>query len=126
MWRYHQKTGDLGHVNDDGAETVVGSGYSGRGEGLNNPAKQDVPGVGPIPRGLWSIGAPYHSPNVGPYTMALRPEPDTVTFGRDAFRIHGDNYHQDQSASSGCIILPRPLRERIHESDDNTLEVVEE
>lgn len=126
MWRYIQKTGELLRVADNGSTTSVGRGYSGRGQGLNNPAMQDVGGIGPIPVGRWRIGAPYVSPNVGPFTMALTPVERKQTFGRGDFRIHGDNFHRDQSASRGCIVLSRELRERIHESCDNELEVVAE
>lgn len=125
-WRYHQRTGLLEKVDDvTGKAEHVGRGYSGRGDGLNNPALQHVREIGPIPRGLWTIGAPYDSPRVGPFTMPLTPHDDTKTFGREAFRIHGDNHHRDQSASRGCIVLGRVLREMIHESDDDALEVVE-
>jgi type VI secretion system (T6SS) effector TldE1-like protein len=129
-WIYRQSTGDLAHVTADTAGRIdtfgglPGAGYSGHGEGLNNPAMQHVRSVGPIPRGRWTIGAPYDSDTVGAFALPLLPDPDTETFGRSAFVIHGDNYHQDRSASRGCIVLPRKVREAIHESDDSELEVV--
>lgn len=119
MWTYRQSTGELLH---DGEH--VGRGYSGHGDGLNNPTLEDVPEVGPIPRGFWHIGVPHMSMRVGPYAMSLRPEPGTDVFRRSDFLIHGDNYHHDQSASRGCIVLARALREAIHESSDTDLEVI--
>jgi type VI secretion system (T6SS) effector TldE1-like protein len=120
MWTYKQATGELSHD----TLGVLGRGYSGHGEGVNNTAMEHIPRVGPIPRGHWSIGAPRDSERVGPFALALTPEPDTQTFGRTAFLIHGDNRHRDQSASHGCIIMPRVIREAIHDSDDTDLEVI--
>jgi hypothetical protein len=131
MWTYSQRTGDLWHHPPDGPlryrtpEDWIATGYSGHGEGLNNPAVERVPSVGPIPRGRWTIGAPYDSSSTGPYTLRLTPDSSTDTFGRSAFRIHGDNRLGDRSASHGCIVLPRVVRELIHESCDNELEVVD-
>jgi hypothetical protein len=92
---------------------VVFSGYSGAGEGKNNPAMQTVHNVGPIPRGVWRMGTPYDSPHTGPYTVPLTPEPGTETFGRADFRIHGDSKTAPGTASHGCIILARAFREKL-------------
>jgi hypothetical protein len=46
MWTWHQSSGDLSH---DGSH--VAHGYSGAGDGKNNPAFQRVHNVGPIPQG---------------------------------------------------------------------------
>ena len=45
--------------------------------------------------------------------MALTPAPDTNTFGRDSFLIHGDSSEHPGAASRGCIILPRNIRDQI-------------
>jgi len=55
-WVYDQKTGELSHVSSTGKSTEVGTGYSGRGKGLNNPKDQNLSGIGPIPQGKWHIG----------------------------------------------------------------------
>jgi hypothetical protein len=120
MWTYKQRTGELTHD----TLTLKGRGYSGHGEGVNNPAMQHIPRVGPIPQGRWTVGAPRDSARVGPFALPLTPEDGTVTFGRTAFLIHGDNRHRDQSASHGCIILPRVIREAIWDSSDTALEVI--
>jgi hypothetical protein len=65
-----------------------------------------------------------NSPNTGPFTIVLEPEPGTDTCGRSAFRIHGDNSRGDRSASHGCIILPRTVRETIWRSGQRLIEVI--
>lgn len=119
-WTYVQATGELRHSDS----TTRAVGYSGHGEGLNNSAMEHIPRVGPIPRGRWTIGAPRDSERVGPFAMPLTPDDDTATFGRTLFLIHGDNRKRDRSASHGCIILPRVIREEIWESADTDLEVI--
>lgn len=120
-WRYDQSSGDL----RDPSGHFVCRGYSGHGAGKNNPARQHERAVGPIPRGRWKIGAPYDSKNVGPYALTLTPCAGTEVFGRSAFRIHGDSKRAPGTASHGCIILPRPVRERIWASGVHEIEVVE-
>lgn len=102
----------------------VASGYAGRGEGKNDPADQARAGVGPIPQGRWRIVSIGDSPNTGPATIVLQPEPGTETFGRSAFRIHGDSRADPGNASHGCIILPRAVRDAIWQSGDRDLLVV--
>ena len=120
-WTYKAKTGSLFHDGD-----FVTVGYSGRGEGLNNPDMEGVHNVGPIPRGEWSIGPAFHHPAKGPVVMRLTPKEGTETFGRDAFLIHGDSvaHPGEHLASEGCIIIDRPTRRGIANSDDDALEVV--
>ena len=95
-------------------------GYSGRGEGRDNPAMEAVRGVGPIPAGCWRIGPPRRSNRTGPHVMDLTPVGHDA-HGRSAFQIHGDNAESD--ASSGCIVLPRFYRELISKSGASRLEV---
>jgi RHS repeat-associated protein len=122
FWEYSHSTGELTYVNNEsGARTPIGIGYSGRAIGLNNPTMQNVPNVGPIPQGTYDIGDA--SSTKGPLTLPLNPRQDTNTFGRDGFLIHGDNSQRNQSASRGCIILDRPIRERINSSQDRELRV---
>jgi hypothetical protein len=124
-WEYAQSTGQMTYVDNlTGDRTANGSGYSGQGAGVNNPAMQSQAYVGPIPQGTYDIGQAYRHQNLGSVTMNLDPRPGTNTFGRDLFRIHGDNSCQCQSASEGCIVLPRSVRERINNSIDRELRVV--
>ena len=118
MWTYSQGTGHL--YDTDGKK--VATGYSGKGHGKNNCDMQHIPSVGPIPRGMWFIGKPRDSKNVGPFAMDLKPVEGTLTYGRSAFMIHGDN--RTGTASEGCIILPRRARHIIWDSGDRVLNVV--
>lgn len=118
MWRWVQSAGQLTH----GSQTWRG--YSGKGRGLNNAALQAAVGTGPIPQGRWTITGRRDSPNTGPCTLILVPVPGTETFGRSEFRIHGDSIAHPGTASHGCIILPRAVRDAIWRSGDHALEVV--
>lgn len=111
-----------------------GTGYSGYddgdripepGEGRNDPAAQTERNIGPTPAGYWTIvGPPHETATHGPVVMALHPDASTETFGRDEFLIHGDSVKTPGTASHGCIILPRAVRERIWASGDRRLRVV--
>lgn len=114
MLRYSQKTGTLfQYVVGEGGWTweKIGAGYSGHGEGLNNPSKESVPDVGPIPCGIWSLSFPFEDPHKGPVCFRLTPL--TYRGPRTGFLIHGDNPKGDHSASEGCIILDHVTREKI-------------
>lgn len=117
-WIYDQSNGDLWH---DGL--LAGVGYSGTGDGRNNPAMQNIPNVGPIPEGLYTIGEAYDDDEggLGPCVMHLDPLTGTETFGRSLFRIHGNNTQND--ASHGCVIMGPSIRHLIAASNDRTLEV---
>ncbi len=119
-WTYQQSTGNLSF---DGQ--LVGSGYSGAGTSLaagrNNPDLENVPNIGPIPRGLWLIGPSFSHPTKGPVCMNLSPVGHNA-LGRSGFMIHGNNTTND--ASEGCIILGPGLREQIANSIDRLLRVV--
>jgi hypothetical protein len=119
MWQYEQ---DSGKLSRDGV--LVSTGYSGNGRGKNNPSMEAAPGVGPIPHGKWGIVSVADSPNTGPFTITLFPEPCTDTHGRSDFRIHGDSISHPGNASHGCIIMPRVVRNKIWSSGDRLLTVV--
>lgn len=121
-WTYAQKTGEL---QQDGKP--VATGYSGAGAGKNNPEMDNVSNVGPIPRGEWAVtGPPVDTRDHGPYVLRLEPAGNTETFGRDGFLMHGDSREHPGSASHGCVILPRTVREDIWKSGDRELQVVAE
>jgi hypothetical protein len=115
-WSYHQATGQMLFNG-----SLVATGYSGHGPGLNNPAMQDDPDIGPIPVGTYTIGPQHFEKGKGPVVMALTPNPFNQMFGRDGFLIHGDNPAMDHSASHGCIILGPGFRKQISGSSDRTL-----
>lgn len=117
MWTYNQATGILSHGEP------VGKGYSGHGQGLNNPKLQMVHNLGPLPRGIWEIGEWFDDKHLGVCVAALRPT-DQDVFGRGGFFIHGDNQRMNHTASDGCIILSRQLREAIKNSNEKYIEVL--
>ena len=123
MLTYSQSTGDL----RDARGVLLGVGYSGHGDGLNNPRAQGAPDVGPIPRGLWSIGAPVDTAEHGPFVLPLTAHAQTDCCGRSGFLVHGDEvqHHGEHLASLGCIVLPRAVREAIWSSGDHVIEVTE-
>lgn len=117
MWTYSQTTGIL----SDGEP--YGAGYSGHGEGLNNTKLEMVHNLGPIPKGIWEIGMWFDDPHLGPCVAALRPT-SQETFGRGGFFIHGDNKSVNHTASDGCIILSKILREAIRDSKETDIAVI--
>ena len=120
-WTYIQETGEL--QQDD---KPIANGYSGAGQGKNNPELQDVHNIGPIPQGDWKIsGPPVNTAEHGPYVLRLTPVPETETFGRSGFLIHGDSKTAPGTASEGCVILPRAVREEVWQSGDRELTVVD-
>jgi hypothetical protein len=105
--------------------TLLSEGYSGANpEGINQPLKQAIPDVGPIPCGFYAIGAPVEDPETGPYTLPLTPDPKNEMYGRSEFKMHGDSIKNPGFASKGCIVLPLVAREMIGESNDHSLQVV--
>lgn len=118
MWTYSQSSGELCRNGEH-----VGNGYSGAGPGKNNPAMQNIPDVGPIPQGVYSIGKPIASMVHGPFALPLTPYPRNAMFGRSGFLIHGDSLVAPGTASEGCIIMARVIRNQIAASGDFTLTV---
>lgn len=125
-WLYEQSSGKLLH---DGE--FVAQGYSGTGIGKNNPDMQDHIGLGPLPRGRYSIhvicdgnGNWIDYEGKKSPVMRLVPAPGNQMFGRDGFLIHGDSVHAPGTASHGCIIEAHDIRVRIAQSGDPDLEVV--
>jgi hypothetical protein len=101
---YRQATGQL-------IGSAFGAqGYSGNGKGLNNPMMQTVHGVGPLPRGQYTIEEPHVDEKLGPIAMRLIPHPDNEMYGRGDFFIHGDNSQMNHTASEGCIVLNHESR----------------
>ncbi len=117
---YSQKTGKL---TLDGKE--VGKGYSGHGEGKDNPDKEAVKNVGPILAGLWKIGEVFKHDTKGPIVMRLTPD-GHAAHGRTGFLIHGDNPKMNGTASEGCIILDKKTRQAVANSGTTRLRVVKD
>jgi hypothetical protein len=118
MWTYSQSTGELHHERE-----LIATGYSGHGDGVNDPAMQSVPDVGPLPQGLYTISEASTHPHLGPLTMHLIPDPSDEMYDRSGFYVHGDNSKGNKSASKGCVVLPHDVRQMLSESEDRRLEV---
>lgn len=118
-WTYEQATGYW----FDPTGNKAGRGYAGRGIGKNNPDMQNVKGVGPLPRGLYTAQFPLDDAKVGKFAMRLTPSPDNTMFGRSDFFVHGDSQSDPGNASEGCIVLPHNLRVAFWSSGDHSIQV---
>jgi hypothetical protein len=120
MFIYHQRCGDL----VDPGGLLLGTGYSGSPSGKNDPAKQCIPDVGPIPAGYYTIGPSFDAMDTGPLSMNLEPDPENEMCNRSGFRMHGDSIQAPGTASKGCIIMSHPVRETVDASMDRRLLVM--
>lgn len=131
MWIYKQGSGWLNQNT-----TLVGTGYAGREAGKNNPAMQNVKGIGPLPVGFYVIGSPHdyigtkcstcglvHQNSVGKYALGLNPDSSNNMFGRDSFYMHGDSAEHPGLASHGCIVQQLLIRQKVATSTDKILKV---
>lgn len=126
-WTFEQSTGKL----YDPQGNRVASGYAGGNcgknpEGKNNADMQDQPKIGPLPEGLYTHGEVVLQSHLGPFAIPLIPDPSNEMFNRSGFFMHGDSVENPGSASEGCVIMPRAVREAYYNSDDNQIQVVKE
>ncbi|HLW88801.1 MAG TPA: tlde1 domain-containing protein [Terriglobales bacterium] len=119
MWTYIQKTGELLRHG-----LQVAAGYSGWQVGKNNPELQNVEEVGPIPVGKYFIGTAHDTLTHGPFVLPLTPDPANEMFGRSGFLMHGDSVVEPGTASRGCIIMSRAVRNEVAASGDKVLQVI--
>ena len=109
---YEIGTRQLRCTNDRTGEVYLNcNGYAGTGVGRNNADAQNVPNVGPLPEGDYSIGSSFTHGHAGRGTRRLTPAPTNEMYGRSGFLIHGDNARND--ASNGCIVTTRNCRDSI-------------
>ena len=102
---YQQSTGRMTCTNNTTHEVYAQcDGYAGRGNGRNNPDAQNIPNVGSVPRGEYTVGESFRHPHAGAGTRRLTPANGNEMNGRAGFLIHGDNACHD--ASEGCPVLP--------------------
>lgn len=127
-WTYEQKTGKLFHNGGFSA-----TGYSGHGDGKNNPDMQDKEGIGPLPCGKYrgevikedGVAVDYEHKKAP--VIRLHPDPSNKMFGRAGFLIHGDSISAPGSASLGCMIENHDERlyiARMIDAGDDQFEVV--
>lgn len=117
-WEYKQSSGELWRNGQK-----ISQGYSGKGVGKNSVSMEHLRSIGPIPRGKYRIDFPRDSVNTGPYVLPLSPVGHSA-HGRTNFQIHGDSIKSPGTASSGCIIMPRAIREKIWNSPDREINVI--
>lgn len=120
-WLYKIKEHTLLNAAGDVVST---DGWAGHGAGKNNPDMENVKNVGPLPEGWYTIGEPVESAHTGPYTLPLTPDLTNKEFGRGDFKCHGAAFEHPEMSSDGCMIQERNIRENIHNSGDNRLQVV--
>jgi hypothetical protein len=118
-WLYNQRSGQL---RDPQGILCAARGYSGAAPYKNVPEAEVLRDAGPIPKGAYAIAPAVTSR--GPLTLPLLPVGHNAC-GRTDFRIHGDSRARPGQASTGCIILPRSVRENIDGSADRSLLVVD-
>ena len=122
---FNIKAGKLLYHDEDG-DTQLGVAWSGNHAGKNNPDMCAIRDIGPLPPGWYEVGEPFVNPATGPFSMRLTPHEDNKMYGRDAFLIHGpsqDPEHYGQE-SKGCVVSPRPIRERFHQLHPHWLKVI--
>lgn len=117
---FKQKTGEM----FDAQGMLLGVGYAGRGAGKNNPAMQNVKGIGPLPVGWYTLQPPADDLVVGHYAMRLVPDKENEMFGRNSFFWHGDSSEHPGLASHGCIVHPHAVRAFGWMSGDHRIQVV--
>ena len=116
------------NVNGTYKKTVDAYGYSGRGEGKNNPRLQDVRDVGPIPEGFWTMKSVQQTPTQVSIWLEPYPGSPVFNFDRDpmSFLIHGDykDPKKKGKASKGCPIFDKEYRDKIAEQLGETFIVI--
>ena len=102
---YVQSTGAFGVQNGDFV-FPLGDGYAGKGPSRNVPNDDHLRGLGPLPRGKYTVDLAPHQRFAEPaFRLEQIEGPD---YERSGFWVHGDN--KTSTASSGCIILGKPVR----------------
>lgn len=123
---YAQSTGRL-WLRDEATQekaAPLGRGYSGHPPYVNATDAEALVARGPIPRGAYRLVGPFNHVRLGPVCFFLDPAKSNNMHGRSGFLIHGDNAMGNQTASHGCIILSRAIREKLATFPVRTLVVV--
>ena len=110
--QFRISAGWLSSFDSTGTPTYLGTAYAGNGACVNDASMTWVKEHGPLPVGRYFIGAPQDRPgSVGVFALPLEPDPANDMMGRGSFWIHGDNPAMDHSASDGCVVAARAIRE---------------
>ena len=114
MWVYESSSGST--FRPDG--TLLCVAYSGHGDGLNNPAMQAIPNIGPIPTGEYTLSPFFTHPRLGKLVARFMPKSDNDECHRSGIDLHGDNQYRDHTGSEGCVVMDEPYRLEISQSLD--------
>jgi hypothetical protein len=120
MWTYKQSTGQL--IKPD--NSILTTGYSGKGQYKNKPIFENLIDKGCIPKGTYKILPGYTDNEKGKFCLKLSPDKNNQMFGRSGFMIHGDDIKNPGTASDGCIILNYKARIEIDSGKDRILKVI--
>lgn len=132
MLTYQVKTGIL---QANGA--IIGKGYSGHGEGINNPDMEMDADIGPLPRGDWELkliaddnGNPIDYKGKKAPVFHVIPCSGTETFGRSGFLMHGHmsgeivGNPETEKSSLGCLVQEHATRVQVMISTDKRLRAI--
>lgn len=118
MLQFQISTGSVSVIDDtDGSTTaILGSAYAGQPPYVNDPTAINLKALGPLPIGLYDIGAPIDLPDsVGSFALPLTPSASNQMYDRGGFYWHGANAKKDvdgaQLSSDGCMVSPLPERQ---------------
>jgi hypothetical protein len=92
------------------SDPIVGYGYTGSVDYLDDPSEETLVGRGAITAGMYTFRGPHESDKMGSYIWELVPDDTNEMFGRRGFYNHGDNSLYNHTASGGCIVSPLEVR----------------
>ena len=125
MWKFDSSTGNLTDPNGVFIEEGYAGGFLGTvPDAINNKAYQYIAKTGPLPVGIYTMGAAVEGTHLGPLAIPLTPDPSNDMRGRSGFYIHADTIGHPRCASEGCIVMSRATRITISESSDRQIRVV--
>jgi hypothetical protein len=125
-YHYYQKSARF--RGGSGAYAIDTHCYSGQGSGLNNPDKQCVSNVGPLPATTYKLAScvnVMHETVQRPCAFYLDPQKPSEMCGRSAFFIHGcacctsgdDTTPPTAGCSAGCIVMNYANRRKLRVGD---------
>jgi hypothetical protein len=125
---YSQSTGNL--TDDNGKHICTGFAGNDSRPGVNpnhihgfdNPDAESIHGIGPLPKGKYTVGTWGDHPPLGPMSAPLT-QIEGETYGRSGFFIHGGAALDVFNSSEGCVVLHRDDRETVMNMKPDTITV---